>query len=199
MAGWKGGGALQKRKYGDRRNWPRITSSDYAQEQIYDDDFDGYITLYRMNEVKEPMCVPNGGQMVCIVDTGYSWLHQIPRNGHHVVTAMFDAQGAIVQWYIDICSDTGLGEDQVPWFDDLYLDVVVLPSGEFELLDADELQEALDNAVIDQASFDMAWREADNVQDKLTRRSFNVLACSRAHRDRLLQQMWRYHYGRSAD
>ena len=29
-----------------------------------------------------------------------------------------------------------LGEDQVPWFDDLYLDLVVSPNDEFEILGA---------------------------------------------------------------
>jgi predicted RNA-binding protein associated with RNAse of E/G family len=178
-----------KRKYGDRRDWPRITSSDYVQKIISSDEFDGHITLYYINAVREPLHVPNCGQMVCIADAGYSWLHQIPRHGHHVVTAMFDAKGDVVQWYIDICSGTGVGKDQVPWFDDLYLDVVVLPSGEFELLDVDELQEALDSAVIDQALFNLAWEEANRVQELLASGRFDKLMHASTYRCQLLKQM----------
>lgn len=156
---------------------------------LRDGDFDGHITLFRMNSVREPLYVPNCGQMVCIADTGHTWLHEIPRNGRHVVTAMFDAHGQIVQWYIDICFETGVGEDLVPWFNDLYLDVVVLPSGEFELLDADELQEALDSGVIDRSLFDLAWREAEHVQDMLARGRFDLLARASDYRKRLLQHL----------
>lgn len=178
-----------KKKYGDRRDWPRILESDYAQMEISEDEFEGHITLYRMNVVREPLYVPNCGQMVCIANGGYSWLHQIPSHGRHVVTAMFDAKGDVVQWYIDICSGTGVGEDLVPWFDDLYLDVVILPSGEFELLDVDELQDALEVGVIDQASFDLAWEEASRVQELLARGQYNLLMRASTHRYQLLQRM----------
>ncbi|MHB9038990.1 MAG: hypothetical protein ACYC64_20315 [Armatimonadota bacterium] len=70
----------RRRKYGGRRDWPRILSSDYAQMQISDDHFDGHITLYRLNAVREPLYVPNCGQKVCVMDTGHSWLHQINRS-----------------------------------------------------------------------------------------------------------------------
>lgn len=152
-------------------------------------EFDGHITLFRMNAVEEPLYVPNGGQMICIADSGYSWLHQIPRNGRHVITAMFDAVGEAVQYYIDICSGTGVGDDLVPWFDDLYLDVIVQPSGEFELLDADELQEALDTGVIDQASFDLAWDEANHLLELLKRGRVGQLSHASTLRQQLLAQI----------
>jgi uncharacterized protein len=178
-----------KRKYGDRRDWHPSTSLDYTQMAICEDDFDGHITLCRMNAVKDPLFVPNFGRMLCIADSGYSWLHQIPRHGHHVVTAMFDARGEIIQWYIDICSKTGIGDDHVPWFDDLYLDWVVLPTGEMELLEADELQEALNDSIIDQALFDLAWKEADHLQGLLASGELRQLSNSHVHREWLLRQM----------
>lgn len=178
-----------KTKYGDRRGWTRILSSDYVQTPISEDEFDGYITLFRMNVVREPLYVPCCGQTICIADAGYSWLYQIPKQGHHAVTAMFNGNGDIVQWYIDICSVTGVGRDDVPWFEDLYLDVVVLPSGEFELIDADELQQALNEAVIDQNGYDLAWKEASRVQDLLGSGRFDQLSQSAKYRDTLLQQL----------
>lgn len=178
-----------KTKYGDRRGWTRVLSSDYVQMVISEDRFDGYITLFRMNAVKEPLYVPCCGQTICIADAGYSWLYQIPRRGHHAVTAMFNENGNIVQWYIDICSVTGVDTDDVPWFEDLYLDVVVLPSGEFELIDADELQQALNENVIDENEFDLAWKEANRVQDLLRNGRFDQLGQSVKHRDTLLEQL----------
>jgi len=178
-----------KRKYGDRRDWPRILSSDYAQMQISDDHFDGHITLYRMHDVREPLYVPNCGHKLCIVDSGHSWLHQIPRNGRFAVTAMFDMDGNIGQWYIDICSDTGVGDDDVPWFDDLYLDIVVLPSGQFELIDVDELQEAFDSSAIDLDMYNSAWAEANRLQWLLVQGRFDLLQMASQHRQQLLQML----------
>lgn len=156
---------------------------------VSDGEFDGHITLFRINAVRKPLYVPNCGQMICIADSGYSWLHHIPRNGRHVITAMFDAAGDVVQWYIDICSGTGVSDDLVPWFDDLYLDLIVQTSGEFELLDADELQEALDTGVIDQALFDLAWEEANRLQELLERNHFGQLTLASNYRKQLLKRI----------
>ena len=39
--------------------------------------------------------------------------------------------------------ETRVTDQGVPWFDDLYLDVVVVKNGEVFLLDEDELEDAL--------------------------------------------------------
>ena len=57
----------------------------------------------------------------------------------------------------------GLDQRNVPYFEDLYLDVVVSPDGAFEVLDADELEEALNSGAISQAQFDLAWHETNRV------------------------------------
>jgi predicted RNA-binding protein associated with RNAse of E/G family len=73
---------------------------------------------------------------------------------------MVDAKGEVVQWYVDVCREHGLGPDGVPWWDDLYLDVVVRPTGEVLLLDEDELELALAAGYVTPAEYDLAWREA---------------------------------------
>lgn len=179
----------QKRKYCDHRGWQRIVSSSYEQLSVSDREFNGYLTLFVIDAVREPLCVPVCGQTVCIADSGFSWLQQIPLNTDHVVTTMFDANGQVVQWYIDIRSDMGLGEDHVPWFDDLYLDLVVSPNGKFELLDADELQDAFDNGVIDKVLYDRAWQEARHLQTLIEQNQLKLLTLANDHRHRLLRIM----------
>ena len=177
----------QKRKYCDHRGWQRIVSSSYGQLSLTDREFDGHLTLYVIDQVREPLYVPVCGQSTCIANSGYSWLQQVPRVHNHVVTTMFDANGQIVQWYIDIRSDMGLGDDGVPWFDDLYLDLVVSPSGDFELLDADELQDALDIGIIDEALFGGAWQEARHLQTLIEQNQFKLLTLVKEHRRCLLE------------
>lgn len=79
------------------------------------------------------------------------------------MTSMFDDKGEIVEWYIDICKNQGVTDQGVPWFDDLYLDIVVLQNGEVFLLDEDELDEALSRGHITVKDYDMATESAREV------------------------------------
>jgi uncharacterized protein len=94
-----------------------------------------------LDEVRSPAVPKWTGRPICIADNGYSWLqHFTPDEPHHVVTTMFNEHGEIVQWYIDICRSHWLDERGVPWFDDLYLDIVRLPDGQLFLVDGERLR-----------------------------------------------------------
>ncbi|MDI3235475.1 DUF402 domain-containing protein [Exiguobacterium antarcticum] len=84
-------------------------------------------------------------QTIQLVGDGYSWLQQFPIGKQHVVTTMFDEKGKIVQSYIDICLQHGRDTTGVFW-DDLFLDLVLFPSGECLILDADELDNECDQS-----------------------------------------------------
>ncbi|WP_313770624.1 DUF402 domain-containing protein [Bacillus sp. S/N-304-OC-R1] len=147
---------MLKRKYGDRSEWKRILKRKYAQSFLDTKEFKGYITLLRTIKVTEPLTVSYGENEICIVDDGYMWLQQFPLEKKHSVTTMFDVKGNIVQWYIDICMENGLDRN-IPWMDDLFLDIVLLPSGEVIQKDADELEGAFINGIIDESLYNLAW------------------------------------------
>ena len=86
---------------------------------------------------------------------------------HFTVTTHFDGNGQIVLWYIDICLLTGVGQNQIPWLDDLYLDLVVSPSMEVEVKDADELLAARKSGEISTTEFNLAWCEADRLMESI--------------------------------
>ena len=88
---------------------------------------------------------------------------------HFTVTTHFDASGQIALWYIDICLLTGVGQNQIPWLDDLYLDLVVSPSMEVEVKDADELLAARESGEISTTEFNLAWCEADRLMESISR------------------------------
>lgn len=146
---------MLERKFGDRAEWKRIVSRKYAQSYLDTSEFKGYITLLNSIKVTDPLIVDYNGKNVCIVDDGYMWLQQFPLEKNHSVTTMFDANGDIVQWYIDICYKISI-ENNIPWMDDLYLDIVVLPYGEVIEKDADELEMAYSKGMIDKSLYDLA-------------------------------------------
>ena len=102
---------------------------------------------------------------------------------------MFDRDGNVVQWYLDICQRHGIDAEGIPWFEDLYLDVVASLAGTVRLLDADELEGALRAGIVSPAEYALAWREARRLLAATEQRSFPLLALSALHRALLLQQI----------
>ena len=177
-----------KRKYADRSGWKRITKRDYAQSVLDSPEFKGIVTLLLMHQVSEPLFVNYGGLDICIVDNGYCWVQHFPSENQFSLTTMFNANGEIVQWYIDICYRIGI-ENNVPWLDDLYLDIVVLPSGEVIQLDADELEGALAEGIIDQHLYKCAYFEAERILRLIETKKFLLMNAAKEHREMLLQQI----------
>lgn len=177
---------MLKRKYGDRLDWKRISQRRFAQSFFDTKEFKGYITLLHTIFVTNPLFVNYGDKEVCIVDNGYMWLQQFPSDKNHSVTTMFDAEGNVVQWYIDICLCNGT-ENGRPWMDDLFLDIIMLPSGEIIIKDADELEEALSTGVINQQLYDLAWNETKNLKSLISTGEFDLVKLSSQHKDALTE------------
>lgn len=170
-----------KRKFGDRANWRRVTQRQFKSRYVDSAMFTGYVTSYRILELRDPLWKSYGGHTFRIADKGYKWLQYYPKGAHYVITAMFDDAGEIIEWYIDICKNQGVTDQGVPWFDDLYLDIVVLKNGEVFLLDEDELDEALTRGHITVKDYDLATESARDVLSAITRHDFPYFHMSLEH------------------
>ncbi|WP_157964471.1 DUF402 domain-containing protein [Exiguobacterium flavidum] len=95
--------------------------------------------MLHLVEVTAPLDIRYEDKHLRIVDDGYIWIQQFPDGARYAVTTMFDATGKVVQTYIDICLRVG-ADDGRPWWEDLFLDLIVLPSGEIFLRDVEELE-----------------------------------------------------------
>lgn len=81
--------------------------------------------------------------------------------------AIMDENGDIILWYIDMIASQGIDVDGVPYFDDLYLDLVVYPDGTIIVDDMDELEEALSKKDITQEQFNLAIETSHRLQQGL--------------------------------
>ncbi|QOR68237.1 DUF402 domain-containing protein [Cytobacillus suaedae] len=177
---------MLKRVYGNRPDWKRVVQREYYQTSIEDIEFSGHITLLKIKKVTEPLFVQYGEKKICIVDDGYMWLQHFPTNKHYSVTTMFNENGEVVQWYIDICYRIGIDERQIPWMDDLFLDIVVLNTGEVIRKDADELAQALHMGWIDQSMFNLANTVEEALLHNINKQNFQLLNLVQKHKDYLL-------------
>jgi predicted RNA-binding protein associated with RNAse of E/G family len=175
-----------RRRTADRAEWGWLTARRFAAAHLAGDDFTGWVTLLHLDAVREPLWVPSDTGPVCVADRGYAWLQHFPEGAAHTLITMLDAGGRIIQWYIDICRQRGLDARGIPWYDDLYLDIVILPSGEARLLDAEELDEALRQGAITPDDAAAAWSEATRLLAAIGRGSFGLMRLCEAHRAWLL-------------
>lgn len=177
---------LMKRIFADRNPWPRILARRFYRTHLETADFAGTVTLLCLDAVREPLWKPFQGELVCIVDEGFSWLHQFPTGAAYTVTTMFDRQGRVVQWYIDICAQHGLDSRGIPWLDDLYVDVIVAPDGALEMRDVEELEQAVQHGLIDHQTAAWARSVAGEVCEQVRSGRLVELQLSEAHRQLLL-------------
>lgn len=152
-----------KRKYADKANWTRVSKKEFKLTYVEDSQFKGYLSMIKICKIKYPLIKVMNNQQYNIADDGYIWLNHIPVDKHYAITTMFNNNGEIVQWYFDVTKKVGVNDQGIPYFDDLYLDVVILPSNEILLLDEDELEEALRNKDITEDDYKLAYEEAEGI------------------------------------
>lgn len=151
-----------KRKYLDGSNWSWLAERSYNWKYT-DEVWKGYVSLIKMGRVKQKLTAHYGGQEVCLCDDGYKGVMFLPDGETWCVTAVYNTENEIVEWYFDMTKANGVTEEGVPYFDDLYLDIAVAPDFSVRILDEDELQEALDEQVITQEDYELAYRTCDSV------------------------------------
>lgn len=166
-----------KRKGFDLRSWARVTEHTQTVTQV-----PGFVIVdFTAHTVVRPLDVPipSGAGTVRILDSGYRWVRAHPTGtGEGVLgdamTVQLDPAGRPVQFYVDIHAGEGVGEDGLPWTDDLYLDVIGHP-GEAdpwrvdatEVIDGDELEAAVGAGRVSPAVAEAAWSHARQVEAQL--------------------------------
>lgn len=173
-------GAMERR-LANRPGWQRVLDRRFEIIYLQTQEYTGYVTRLYLGRVTEPLHKQIGERSYCLADAGYVWLQHFPEGAHHTLTTMFDPAGAVIQWYIDICADQGVDAAGIPWFEDLYLDIVVLPSGETVLLDADELEVARREGQISEGQYRLAWEECDRLLGLIAADAMPLLHLSLDH------------------
>jgi len=163
-----------KRKYIDRSKWEKIEKSKCVLFNTFQERFKGYASAIFIEKVKKKLMCNLDKRKFCLADDGYTWIQRLPIEKNWSVTTMFDENNNIIQWYFDITKQNAIDMYGKPFYDDLYLDVVVFPSGEMVLLDEDELKEALEIGDITQRDFDFSYKEANQIMDGMAKNISNL-------------------------
>ena len=101
----------------------------------------------------------------CLAGAGYKWLMYFPLNENWCITACFNPDGVLQEWYFDISKVNFLDDNGMPCIDDIFLDLVIYPNGKVVTIDSDELHEALGKNEITTDDFNHAYKVRDDIID----------------------------------
>ena len=146
--------------------WKCITKKQQRIQFVSMDSFFGYIGILEIEEVAEPQVWNFNGKDQIVCDKGIKWISILPKDKHYFITAMLDSNDEIIVWYIDMIAGQGV-EDDIPFFYDLYLDLIVYPDGTIITDDMDELEDALKSGDISKELFKLAIDTKEELENTL--------------------------------
>lgn len=153
-----------KKRYADKtRELIGVEEIEQKLKSIHEEEFVGDIYLDYFKKVSKPYILDNG---TCMMNTNYKWLEFYDYNSKVKLTAMYEENNNIVEWYFDIARKIGK-EKGIPYEDDLYLDVLLLPNGEVILLDEEEFKEAYKRKEMTKQEYDEAYKIAEELMRKI--------------------------------
>lgn len=176
--------SLKKRYADGAKKYKHVLEVELKQQSINEKNFVGDVYLKNFIKVTEPYLVPKG---LKIQDVGYKHVEFYDYNSKVKLTAVYDEKDEIVEWYFDIARCIGK-EDGVPYEDDLYLDVVLTPSGETILLDEDELKEAYERMEMTKEEFDEAYELANDLIKRIQGNEKKVKEFTDKYLKKLMEQ-----------
>lgn len=171
----QGKGEKMKRTFADRSDWRRILEKRFYLTQIDQQGLKGNLSIIHMDKVKEPLIIEVAGKDLDLADNGVIWMQYFPQDGFYAVTSMFNEKHELLQMYFDICLGNKVDAAGMPYYDDLYLDIVLVPSGEVLLLDEDELEDALKQGEITKEQFNLAYDEVEKLTKYINNNKQEVL------------------------
>ena len=147
--------------------WKCIETKKIKGKQVNTDFFRGYVGILEIEKVTEKQIWRFNGEDIIVCDNGLKWISILPQNDFYCITAMMNTNDDILLWYIDMIAEQGIDVDSIPYFDDLYLDLVIYPNGMIKVDDMDELEEALLRKDITEEQFNLAISTSNKLKNGL--------------------------------
>ena len=149
--------------YMSRKSWKRVLEREYAIDSFNENDLTGKASLIHIKKVTSPSIKNMNGTDVVIANDNYYWLQIGIENKNYWITAMYDNNQELIQYYIDITKQNHISGEDDPYFEDLFIDVVFL-GDDVIILDGDELKQALSENRITKDDYELAYNTLKDIQ-----------------------------------
>lgn len=171
-----------------RSDWHRILERRYTVSPCSFQGMEGVVSLLEIQKVTHPLTVRYESGDVLIADAGYSWLQVAFKEQFFWATVMFDAKGEFMQGYFDITGGNIFEVMENPKFQDMYLDLVLLNDGGIQVLDQDELDEALEQKEITEEQYRKTMEEGEKLHQFLQENKEELVKFCVEWREKLLHE-----------
>lgn len=159
-------------------NRSKLTTKTYMKEVedyeclIIKRNEDYLITIKKVLKTTKPFSVFQFDQNIVHIDNGYYIVEITPINDNYNFRVYLDKNKNIIDYYFDICLFNGV-MDKVPFYVDLYLDVLYYPNQKDLVIyaDKDELDEALENKSITKKDYKLAIKTGDKLFKELSNKT----------------------------
>lgn len=148
-------------------NWKCMKQKNYKQVLIENDLFQGYGARILFEQLSKPQYWMWRGKKIKVCEDGGSWIMMIPAEGNYAITWMLDKFQHTILWYIDMLDGIGLDRDGVVYGNDIFLDLIVDPSGYVKEDDREEMERAFAAGVINQSQKELAEKTAKSLKNGL--------------------------------
>ena len=140
-----------RKKYTSKTYMRGVTDRDLLiikkNEQNY------YIIIKKINNIDKPFVINSK----LLIDKGYYIMEFTPLNQFYNARVFLDRDANVIEYYFDISNGNG-AEDNIPYYTDLYLDVIYSPNeaNSIKIEDENELLEALNTDSITTEEYNLA-------------------------------------------
>ncbi len=156
---------MLEKKHISKENWQRVIDRKYLSCNIIENQKNiGVASLLHIKKIDSPLVksYKDIGNLK-IADKDYYWLQIALKNTNYWITAMYDENKKLVQYYIDITDKNIINSKDDAYFYDLFLDVVFFNNDKTILLDETELIDALNSQIINKQQYNLAYTVANNI------------------------------------
>ncbi len=167
-----------RQKFIDKIYMNEVTDKIFYCEK--DEMLNGYIAIKYIKQIIKPITYYCNGKKYVGLDSGYTILEYVPLNRNYNCRVFFDNLNRAILFYFDINKGAGI-ENDIPWYDDLYLDVIVETpfitesSYYIRLDDEKEFKMAKKEGKISEEEFNKGYKIATNLMIELKELKNDIL------------------------
>lgn len=181
-----------RKKFIDQVYMREVTDKIFHVEK--DEEFNGYIGIKYVKKISKQITYFCNGRKYVGLDDGYAVLEYLPLNRGYNCRVFFDRENRPILFYFDINNGCGI-ENGIPWYDDLYLDVIVeCPSitGGFYYIRLDdeiEFKNAYREGVFNDFTYSEGYDRALNLMEQLRAQKNDIVDRSQFDLYRLKEKL----------
>ncbi len=126
-----------------------------------------YGAFINIIEVKKPQVWFCFNKKITVADNGYKWLVVLPKKDNYAITMYMDRNDVPILWYIDLIDGIGVDADGIPFYNDMFLDLIVSYDGQVVEDDRDEFEKAYVDGIINNKQYQKVISVSEQLKQRI--------------------------------